>query len=605
MDGPMLVLAGPGSGKTTVITHRVKNLIEKGVNPSEILVITFTKAAAMEMKNRFLLLAGAKEVKEAATKVSFGTFHAIFFTILKYAYHFQSSNVVSDEQKYAFMRELMAHYRVDVRDETEFISDVLGEISYVKNARIDIGHFYSGCCGESLFRDIYRGYERKLKDHRLIDFDDMLVYTYELFDQRKDILKAWQEKFSYILIDEFQDINRLQYDIIRMMIQRTNNLFVVGDDDQSVYRFRGSMPEIMLHFRDDYSTARIVKLQENYRCEKHIVEAAEHLISHNKERFPKDIFTSKDSTGTTRFLTFANQREENLFVIREIEKEIKAGKNYQDIAVLFRTNLQPRLFMEQLLDFNIPFHSRDRIPNIYEHWIAKDILTYMGIAAGNRERSEFIKIMNKPKRYIGRDSLCESTVAFDEWMKMYDEQPWIAERIEKLWYDIRMLKSMSPYAAINYIRKGIDYDSYLVEYADYRNVNKEDLFDVLEDIQASAKDYKTYEQWLEHIETYGKELEKVWEQKKQNSQALQLATLHSAKGLEFCSVYILDVNEGTMPYKKAVLDRDMEEERRLFYVGMTRAKQNLTICSTKSVQNKEAVVSRFIQECQSSSKESK
>lgn len=597
MDGPMLVLAGPGSGKTTVITHRVKNLIQKGVDPSKILVITFTKAAANEMKSRFLYISKDVMPQSTASKVSFGTFHAVFFTILKYAYHFQSSNIISDEQRYTFIRELIYHHNLEVRDENEFIADILSDISAVKNSYIDIDHFYSSHCGESVFRDIYRGYERKLKDHKLIDFDDMLVYTYELFDQRKDILAAWQDKFSYILIDEFQDINKLQYDIVKMLIEKSKNLFIVGDDDQSIYRFRGSRPEIMLNYTKDYPTAKTVLLSENYRSEMHIVKNSLQLISHNKERFKKDVFSKKESFGQTRFLTFQNQREQNTFVIKEIEGELKKGTSIKDIVVLFRTNRQPRLFMEQLLDYNIPFRSRDKIPNIYEHWIAKDIFTYLNIASGNRDRSEFLKIINKPKRYIGRDSLCEKTVAFDEWIKIYDEQPWIAERIEKLWYDIKLISSMSPYSAINYIRKGIDYDSYLEDYADYKNANKEDLFDILEDIQASAKGYKTREEWYSHIDQYTKELEKLAEQKKQNSDALLLATLHSVKGLEFCSVFILDVNEGVMPYKKAVLEKDIEEERRLFYVGMTRAKHNLTICSTKSVQNKDAIPSRFVQEC--------
>ena len=222
----------------------------------------------------------------------------------------------------------------------------------------------------------------------------------------------------------------------------------------------------------------------------------------------------------------------------------------------------------------------------------------MDIARGSRKRSDFLMILNKPKRYIGRDSLCESQVAFDEWEKMYDEQPWIAERIEKLHYDIKMLEKMSPYAAINYIRHGIGYDDYITEYAEYRNISKDDLFDVLEELQASAKGYKNYEAWELHMKEYADELKEKAKQKNANPNAITLSTLHSAKGLEFRSVFIIDANEGVTPYKKAVLDKDVEEERRLFYVGMTRAIESLTICSVKELRGKEVEVSRFIDEIQ-------
>jgi DNA helicase-2/ATP-dependent DNA helicase PcrA len=206
--------------------------------------------------------------------------------------------------------------------------------------------------------------------------------------------------------------------------------------------------------------------------------------------------------------------------------------------------------------------------------------------------------MNRPKRYIGRDSLCEDTVAFDEWEKMYDEQPWIAERIEQLEYDLKAISRMSPFAAINYIRRGIGYDDYIKEYAEYRNLNKDDLFDLLEELQESARGYKGYEEWTQHIMDYTAQMKKLAAQRENTENAVTLATLHSSKGLEFDTVFIVDVNEGIMPYKKAVLDKDIEEERRLFFVGMTRAKSALYLCSAASIREEGAEVSRFIKESQ-------
>ncbi|MBQ8519116.1 MAG: ATP-dependent helicase, partial [Agathobacter sp.] len=580
-DGPMLVLAGPGSGKTATLVERTKNLILKhGVSPSNILVITFTKAAANEMKLRFQkeMEQESGEPYHGTAQVTFGTFHAIFFMVLKLAYHYNSSNIISDEIKYQAMRELIHRYGLEYRDENELLSGIFGEISMIKNSRIPLEHFYSTQCGEDVFRKIFRDYEAVLKKHRLIDFDDMLTLTYELFKERPDILSAWQKKYQYILVDEFQDINQIQYDIVRMMAAPENNLFMVGDDDQSIYRFRGSKPEIMLHVPKDYPEVKQIQLDVNYRCPKDVVELSQKLIAHNKERFSKKVVAWKKE-GCVRFEQFNTQRDEILFIIKEIEACLQKGYALSDIAILFRTNMQPRYLMEQLMAYNVDFKTRDQIPNLYDHWIAKDIRAYIDIAQGSRARKDFLMILNKPKRYIGRDSLCESQVAFDEWEKMYDEQPWIAERIEKLHYDIKMLEKMAPYAAINYIRHGIGYDDYIIEYAQYRNLNKEDLCDVLDELQASAKGFQNYQAWELHIKEYTEELREKAKKKQENPNAVTLSTLHSAKGLEFKSVFIIDANQGITPYKKAVLDKDIEEERRLFYVGMTRAIDELTICS--------------------------
>lgn len=591
-DGPMLVLAGPGSGKTAVITQRTIQLIEHyRVDPANILVITFTRAAAQEMKQRFLAA-----TEQEKTKVTFGTFHAVFFMVLKLAYHFDSGNIISEEQRYQFMREILSYHHLEYRDESEFIGDMLTEISRVKNEQIPLEHYYASSCGEEVFRTIFQEYAQRLHKNRLIDFDDMLTYTYELFTQRKDILSAWQKKYRYILIDEFQDINPIQWKIMQMLAAPENHLFVVGDDDQSIYRFRGSKPEIMLGFQKTYPQAKIVNLEVNYRCQPPVVAAAMKLISHNEERFPKQIRAEKTGKKPIEFHCFEDCYKENAFLVEDIRKNVERGVPLSEIAVLFRTNMQPRALMEHMVSANLAFRTKDRIPDIYEHWIARDFFTYIRIARGSDRREDFLSIMNKPKRYIGRDSLTDPQVSFEEWMKLYEEQPWIAERIEKLWYDTKHISRLSPYAAINYIRKGIGYDDYLAEYAEYRNANKEDFYEVADEILASAKGYRSYEEWFTHIEEYRRELKRLAHEREGDRECVTFATLHSAKGLEFAKVYLIDVNEGIMPYKKAVLKPDVEEERRLFYVGMTRAKESLTICSVKKMRGKEVELSRFLSE---------
>lgn len=593
-DGPMLVLAGPGSGKTRVITERTKHLIkEYGVSPSNILVITFTKAAALEMKERFFRLMDGKSYP-----VTFGTFHAVFFAILKHAYHYGAENIIREEQRISCIREIIAKHRLEYEDEMEFISAILGEIGLVKNTGISIANYYSKNCAEEMFRRIYSEYHEYLYQHRLIDFEDMLVYTWELFSERKDILGAWQRKYQYILIDEFQDINKIQFDIVKLLAGERRNLFVVGDDDQSIYRFRGAKPELMLHFKEDFPEARTVLLDTNYRSQKNIVEHALNLIGHNRERFEKRIRAEREPETEVEYAVFRNQREENLRIIRDIADAVERGRSFSDFAVLFRTNTQPRLLMEQFLEYNIPFRTRDRIPNLYEHWIAKDIFAYIRIAQGSRERRDFLRIMNRPKRYITRESLDEDVVAFDVWEWFFEEQPWVAERIRKLEQDIKKLRRMNPYAAINYIRKGIGYDEFLTEYADYRRIRVDDLYDVLDELQEGAKGFEEFHDWFDHIEEYTKELEQLYREQEKEAESVALSTLHSAKGLEYENVYLIDVNEGLMPYKKAVLDQDIEEERRMFYVGMTRAKKNLHLFSVKQLNQKDADISRFIAESQ-------
>lgn len=594
--GPMMVLAGPGSGKTLVITERTKHLIvNQGIDPSKILVITFTKAAATEMKERFYRLMGGRKYP-----VTFGTFHAVFFAVLKHAYGFHAGNIIKEEQRYQLMREIITRMRLEYEDEAEFIGEMLGEISMVKNAGIPLEHYYPKSCGKEIFEQIYQSYDGRMKQNRLIDFDDMLVYCYELFTQRRDILAGWQRKYQYILIDEFQDINKIQFDIIRMLAQPENNLFIVGDDDQSIYRFRGAKPEIMLGFEQSYPDAERILLDVNYRSGKEIVEAALRLIDHNEARFPKQIQAHRERAEGVHYRVYENQQEEGKAIVEQILAECKKGRSYNDCAVLFRTNTQPRILMEQLMAYNIPFRTRDNIPNLYEHWITRDILTYIRLALGSRARKDFLQIMNRPKRYITRESLEEETVAFDVWADYFYEirQHWVAERIEQLEADLRVISRISPFAAINYIRMGIGYEEYLKEYAQYRRISEDNLLEVLDELQDASKEFKDYDAWFAHMEEYTKELQKQKRQQEEMAECVSLATFHSAKGLEYPVVWLMDVNEEIMPYKKAVLEADQQEERRMFYVGITRAREAVYINSVKKYNGKEVEISRFIEEMQ-------
>lgn len=590
--GPMMVLSGPGSGKTTVVTHRIKKLIEDyKVSPSNILVITFTKKAAVEMQQRFNSLMGSERYT-----VTFGTFHAVFFKILKYAYNYNAANVLSEEQKTDIIREIINYLKLEIDDESEFILGIINEISLVKGDMLDLCHYYSKNCSESIFKEIYKRYNDRLIRSKLIDFDDMLVMCYELLSQRADILKLWQNKYQYILIDEFQDISTVQYKIMKLLAMPDNNLFIVGDDDQSIYRFRGAKPEIMQNFPKDYKNAERVLLDTNYRSNARIVELSLKLINNNTIRYKKELKWSRNTNESVEIREFNNQIEECRSIIDNIIKKQKVNHSYKDIAVLYRTNTNPRYLVEKLMEYNIPFKMKDSIPNIYNHFLAKDIISYIKIAMGDDGRKEFLKIINRPKRYISREAFNSPVVDLDELREFYEDRKYVVDRINRLEYDIMMLEKMTPYAAICYIRKGIGYDEFVAEYAAMRRIKPEELYDILDELEDSSRGYRTYDEWFMHIERYGEELKSRMSKHSEADDAVELSTIHSAKGLEYRSVFIMDANEGIIPYKKSVLDADIEEERRLFYVAMTRAKDFLHIYYVKEKYGKKLKVSRFVEE---------
>ena len=590
--GPCMVLAGPGSGKTTVITKRIEYLIQKyKVKPEEILVITFSKAASKEMRERFHGLNPAQHYP-----VTFGTFHGIYYGILKWAYNINASNIFTEDEKYQLLYQVIEQLGLALDDEKEFIQDLASEISNVKNNQIPLEKYQAVSCEDTIFRKIYETYENQRKGRRKIDFDDMLVLTHQLFVNRPDVLKMWQKKYKHVLIDEFQDINQVQYDVIRMLVAPEDNLFIVGDDDQSIYRFRGARPEIMLDFPKDYPNAKQIVLDVNYRSTKAIVNCAARVIDHNQNRFEKQIVTLNEQGTTVHIQEVLNPIEESKYVIEEIQKTLEKGIVPSEIAVLFRTNVEARALVETCMEYGVPFHMKEHIPNLYEHFIAKNFITYMKMALGDRSRRSFLEIMNRPNRYIGRDSVDRGEISFEQLRKYYEEKDWMLDRIDQLEVDLRILSRMAPYGAIQYIRKHVGYDEFLLEYAYKRKIKMEDLREVISEIEERAKGFKSIEDWLTHIEEYTRERKLQAQFRQENPNAVNFMTMHSAKGLEFDTVFVIGANEKITPYKKAETVEEIEEERRLFYVAMTRAKKRLVVSYTRERNGKRMEASRFVGE---------
>ena len=599
--GPCMVLAGPGSGKTLTIAKRIEYLIKVyKVRPEEILVITFTKYAANEMKERVKNVMGSTEYP-----VNFGTFHSVYFWILRWAYGLKGTSILSESEKYTVLRQIVCResYETFFNDEEDdYFRSLIEEITNMKNNRMEIDSYVSERFGKEKFRDIYRKYEEEKKQMGKIDFEDMLLLFFRLFLERKDILEKWQKKFRYILIDEFQDINQIQYDVIQMLARPENNIFTVGDDDQSIYAFRGAKPGIMLKFEKDYPNAKRVILDVNYRSTAHIVDGALRVIGYNKKRYKKTIHSWKSADKNVHIQELKDPIEESKYILRRIQEAIEEGVAPEEIAVLFRTVMDVRMLTELLAEYQIPFRMKEKIQNIYEHFTAQDMISYLKIVQGSFTRKDFLRIANRPNRYISRESMSEEEVTYESLRDFYCDKQWMIDRIDQLEWDIMMLQGKTPYAAIQYIRKSIGYDEFLEEYASRRGLDYTELREHLNSVQESSKEYADIEEWFLHIENYKDMLRKT-EEKYANGKGIHLHTIHGAKGLEYDTVFILGANEGIMPYKKAKLSEETEEERRLFYVAMTRAKRQLIITYTKERNGKNMSVSRFIYELTGSQKD--
>lgn len=588
-----MVLAGPGSGKTFVITHRIKYLIEgSGINPAHILVVTFSRAAAKEMKDRFEKLQGKSHV-------TFGTFHSVFFSILKTAYGFSAEQIASDELRYTLIKELIKKNEIVNEDINTLSGNLLNEIALIKQDNINIKNYYSNSIASDTFKKLYKEYEAELEIRNKLDFEDMLSLTYELLSERKDILTAVQNRYQYILVDEFQDINFLQYNIIKLMAGKNQNITVVGDDDQSIYRFRGARPEIMLGFERDFRNVSKVFLDINFRSTTQIVDASTKLISFNSKRFPKTFKANNGSGAPVSVIEFKNPFAEVNSIIKDIKEYIKAEQDINNIAVLYRTNLSPRLLIERMMKNNIPFTIRDSIPNLFEHWVSKDIISYIKLAINLGNKNDLLRISNKPNRYISRDSLSSSKANIETLFDYYDDKSYMIKRIIELREHLRTIKNLKPATALRYIRNVVGYDEYIEEYCDMNGIESDDCYTVLGDLENSASEFNTFSDWFVHMEEYKEELIEAGKKSNEDDIGVRLMTFHSSKGLEFDIVYIIDVNEGSVPYKKAKGADEIEEERRMFYVAMTRARHKLFICYCKENFGKSIGKSDFIVELSS------
>ncbi|SHH25210.1 ATP-dependent helicase [Tepidibacter thalassicus] len=594
--GPCMVLAGPGSGKTRVISYRIINLIENlNVNPENILAISFTRASSIEMRDKSVKLSSI----EGINKVSFGTFHSVFFKILRSFRGYKLENILDEKEKKYIIKNILKSMNIENGEEEEIINGVINEISFLKNELMNIYDFESSIISKDEFLKVYIMYENYKDDMKKIDFDDMLINTYNLLRENENILNIIRRRYKYILIDEFQDINKVQFEVLKLISKPFENIFVVGDEDQSIYGFRGARPDFLLEFEKYFSSVKIIVLDINYRSTINIIKKSCKLISNNKKRYIKNIKGVKGYGEDIVIINPDDSEEEAKKIGNLILENIsKFNLQYSDFAVIYRTNIQSRALIDVFMDMNIPFMIRDTVVSIYDHWVVKDIISYLKVSIDNTLKEEFFRIINKPFRYISKESIKMAMTDgnFLDNIKMKcGLKPWQINTIEELESDLNYIKTMSAKDAISYIRTSCEYDRYLIEYCEKRKIKITGLFEVLSEIEGSASNFSNICDYLTHIENVKEEISK---QKSENCKdRVTFTTIHSAKGLEFKNVFIVGAIEGVIPHDKSLeKDEYVEEERRLFYVAMTRAMDKLYILSPKNKYGKKACISRFVEE---------
>lgn len=608
LDGPCMVLAGPGSGKTRVITYRIANMVvNKNIKPTSILAISFTKASSIEMKNRALSLSNDFRMN----KVTYGTFHSVFFRILRYFENYNIESILDEKTKRIGLKNILKGLNIENADDDETIGQVINEISYVKNELMDKRDFKSEVLTNDEFIKVYNFYEEYKQQMNKIDFDDMLIKTYELLKNNKAALDRVRSVYRYILVDEFQDINKVQFEALKLIANPSNNIFVVGDEDQSIYGFRGSRPDFLLEFEGYFSNTKKVLLDINYRSKGEIINIANRLIEKNTNRYEKVIKCGQGNGAKVNYISPEDSEEEAVYIAKDIKNKVQEDyTEYTDFAVIYRTNIQSRALVDVFMDMRIPFVVKDSIVTIYDHWAAQDILAYLRIGVNPNSNKDWIRIINKPFRYISKDNLNlikDEPDFINSLINKCDLHPKQVKTINDLDIDISYVKGLNPKNAISYIRTTLDYDRYILDYCANRKIKTNGLIEILNELESSATNFKTIQEYLEHIERVKSEI--VDNKNNKETDGVIFTTMHSAKGLEFKNVYIIGANEGTIPHEKSYEIDDeekkndqIEEERRLMYVAITRAEENICISSPINKYGKRVSKSRFVEDIKAPTK---
>ncbi|HEO8705274.1 TPA: DNA helicase PcrA [Streptococcus agalactiae] len=619
-DGPLLIMAGAGSGKTRVLTHRIAYLIdEKYVNPWNILAITFTNKAAREMRERAIAL------NPATQDTLIATFHSMCVRILRreadYIGYNRNFTIVDPGEQRTLMKRIIKQLNLDTKKWNE--RSILGTISNTKNDLLDEIAYekQAGDMYTQVIAKCYKAYQEELRRSEAMDFDDLIMMTLRLFDQNKDVLAYYQQRYQYIHVDEYQDTNHAQYQLVKLLASRFKNICVVGDADQSIYGWRGADMQNILDFEKDYPQAKVVLLEENYRSTKKILQAANNVINHNKNRRPKKLWTQNDEGEQIVYHRANNEQEEAVFVASTIDNIVREqGKNFKDFAVLYRTNAQSRTIEEALLKSNIPytmvggtkFYSRKEI---------RDVIAYLNILANTSDNISFERIVNEPKRGVGPGTLEKiRSFAYEQNMSLLDSSsnvmisPLKGKAAQAVWdlaNLILTLRSKLDSLTVTEITENLlDKTGYLEALQVQNTLESQARIENIEEFLSVTKNFDDNpeitvegETGLDRLSRFLNDLALIADTDDSATETAEvtLMTLHAAKGLEFPVVFLIGMEEGVFPLSRAIEDADeLEEERRLAYVGITRAEQILflTNANTRTLFGKTSYnrPTRFIRE---------
>ena len=583
IEGPALVLAVPGAGKTTVLIHRTANLILNNISSEKILSITFSKASAYDMKHRFNKLYG----DISNIPVHFSTIHSFAYSLIR-EYAFKNRiryTFIEDNRKelnkYNILKRIYCCINNDYITEDK-LESLINSIGYIKNMLITPEEFTSLFKSDiKSFKDIFNNYEKYKRIHNLIDFDDMLTLSLEFLQKDKYLLNKYRNKYDYIQIDEGQDTSKAQMEIIKTIAYPKNNLFIVADDDQSIYGFRGAYPKGLFDFNKIYKNGKVFYMEQNYRSSKNIVSICNKFIKQNTLRYNKNIFTQNSFVEPINIIKVNTLEEQYEYLVNELTQK----NNYNNSAILYRNNISAIGIIEYLERNNIPFNMRDIRIKFFNHWVVQDILNFFTLAKNTSNIESFEKIYFKMKGFISKKQL-NYIKTFNYNHSVFDrllDYPGLSRFYKKnfleLKIDFKKLSKIKPYDGICYIEKNLEYEDYLRESCMKLGHTLDSLKSILHFMKIIASKSKDLNAFVGRL----KYLEYLCIQSKNIKNGITLSTIHSAKGLEFENVYIIDLIEGDFPntnsideFQKGYIDA-LEEERRLFYVGMTRAKKHLSL----------------------------
>ena len=636
-EGPLLLLAGPGSGKTFTIANRILYLIKNGVPPESILVVTFTREAALSMRRRFGEMSGGMNYP-----VPFGTFHSLFYQILQKSNFSSAKRLLGNSEKKTLLLPILKQYQElhhneamltppqeTAEDLREDAAQLLSAFGYYKNTmKLEEALKKAPRRWQADFGAVMAAYERRVEEKGAMDFDDMLFSCRKLLSENEELRRTWQNRFTHILIDEFQDINPVQYEAIKLLTRKPYNIFAVGDDDQAIYGFRGAEPDCLRRFAKEFGAGRLL-LDTNYRSVEEIVRVSLAVIGENKNRFRKELHAAAahpqnkgEAEASGVVCTALRSREEQYrYLIGALERRERTqlkrtGRQPETCAVLFRTNSYMQGFAARLKRAGIPYEIKERAESIYEHFAVKDVMAYLSLAHGSGGKEDLLRIVNKPPRYVSREAVAECGADFERLRAYYKnpdgkEAPGRGRRLSAenalnlLERQLRVIGKLSLHLGVDYILRAAGYERYLSDYAGGNEEKRQMCQELTEWLRGDAAQYESLGEWERAQRMYAETLSAGGDRRntagRENetggqgqASPVQLMTVHGAKGLEFDRVWIPDCNERVFPHGRLQDEKTLEEERRIFYVAMTRAKKSLELLYLTGTKERPRQPSEFL-----------